>query len=754
MKKFALIFACMSILSACSKSYEENWEDLRVDYLALNFPSNISKSSIVVYYSGTWTAELTDNTGWITIDRTSGAGVSTIEFQFSENLGLSRAATLTIYGGQETKTIPIVQKAGIANPRIEFSQRTCSFPAGSYEILLPFDSNIPSEFFNSAKIACRNEGTDVNWLSEITLTKTVETVPDDKKDQFPNGNRRYISALVSSNTDGALRNADLFITLEDAAKVVYKDSISLSQTDEAAYINIQGKDVANRDGGERSVTLSSNLGSILSDAEIIVSYPDADNSNFVSDVRIESNTLKYILSENNTGETRNATIALEYTDKAGVTTTTNPCLNIEQNLFSGSFADIEFTTANELLVWNGSYSDWKASDNIKLGADIDLQGQVWIGRDFAGTFDGQGHKIYNYRINGDTNAGFFTSLSGDASVSNLILGSSDGLAYDGTSVITTQSSTGAVYVGGLAGKISDNATVSNVDNFAKINLEHNTTVGKLYVGGLTGEYSSSAAVTRFRNHGTISNAAEADEMYIGGVLGNTSVAAVLNNCENYGNINNSGTCNAAYSSNTASGASMTSGVIGLCSAAAQLNGCVNEGRIENTSNSVYITVAGFIGLNKSAAATMTGCYNKGYVGSTPVSNNANQLIRIAGFVAHSTVNGTKLDNCSNTGTIMLENSHTILRNWTGGAFGYCRAVVISGCTFNAEVARGTVSGGKIGALIGQDETAGGVVEKNRIAGKVDDTVLTADNFLSYIVGLKNGSYTTSLAESNNSFLTE
>ena len=725
-----------------------------MDYLALNFPSNINKSSIVIYYSGAWTAELTDNDGWISIDRSSGSGVATIEFQFSENLGLSRAATLTIYGGQETKTIPIVQKAGIANPRIEFAQREYSFPAGTYEILLPFDSNIPSEFFNSAKIAFRNDGAEVDWVSEITLKQTVEPVPDEKKAQFPSGNRRYISAIVAANSDIALREAALSITLEDAAKVVYRDSVEFSQTNEAAYFNIQEKDVANRNGGERSVTLNTNLSAVLSDAEIIVAYPDPDNSDFVSDVRIESNTLKYILSENSTGETRNATIALEYTDKAGVTTTTNPCLNIEQNLFSGSFADIEFTTANELLAWNGSYSDWKASDNIKLGADIDLQGQVWTGRDFAGTFDGQGHKIYNYRINGDTSTGFFTSLSGDASVSNLILGSSDGLTYDGTSVITTQSSTGAVYVGGLAGKISDNATVSNVDNFAKINLEHNTDVGKLYVGGLTGEYSSSAAVTRFRNHGTISNAAVAAEIYVGGVLGNTSAAVVLNNCENYGNINNSGTCTAAYSSNTASGASMTSGVIGLCSAAAQLNGCVNEGRIENTSNSVYITVAGFIGLNKSAAATMTGCYNKGYIGCTPVSNNANQLVRIAGFVAHSTINGTKLDNCSNTGTIMLENSHTIFRNWTGGAFGYCKAVVISGCTFNAEVSRGTVTGGKIGALIGQDETAGGVVEKNRIAGKVDDTVLTADNFLSYIVGLKNGSYTTSLAESNNSFLTE
>ena len=754
MKKFALIFACMSIVVACSKPYEENWEDLRVDYLALNFPSNINKSSIVVYYSGAWTAELTDNDGWISIDRSSGSGVATIEFQFSENLGLSRAATLTIYGGQETKTIPIVQKAGIANPRIEFAQREYSFPAGTYEILLPFDSNIPSEFFNSAKIAFRNEGTEVDWVSEITLKQTVEPVPDEKKAQFPSGNRRYISAIVAANSDIALREAALSITLEDAAKVIYKDSVEFSQTNEAAYFNIQEKDVANRNGGERSVTLNTNLSAVLSDAEITVSYPDPDNSDFVSDIRIEGNTLKYILAENSTGETRNATIALEYTDKAGVTTTTNPCLNIEQNLFSGSFADIEFTTANELLAWNGSYSDWKASDNIKLGADIDLQGQVWTGRDFAGTFDGQGHKIYNYRINGDTSTGFFTSLSGDASVSNLILGSSDGLVYDGTSVITTQSPTGTVYVGGLAGKISDNATVSNVDNFAKINLEHNTALGKLYVGGLTGEYTSSAAVTRFRNHGTISNAADAAEMYIGGVIGNTSVAVVLNNCENYGNINNSGTCTAAYSNNTASGASMTSGVIGLCSAAAQLNGCVNEGRIENTSNSVYITVAGFIGLNKSAAATMTGCYNKGYIGCTPVNNNANQLIRIAGFVAHSTVNGTKLDNCSNTGNIKLENGHTILRNWTGGAFGYCRAIVISGCTFNAEVSRGTVSGGKIGALIGQDETAGGVVEKNRIAGKVDNTVLTAENFLNYVIGLKSGSYTTSLAESNNSFLTE
>ena len=755
MKRIASLLICLSIVVSCNTRFEDSWESLRLDYTALNFPSNISNSSMMVYYSGEWTAELVDNNGWISINKTSGLGVTNIEFSFSENLGMSRAATLIIKGGNDIMTIPIIQKAGIANPRIEFISRTEFFPNGSYRITVPFDSNIPSEFFQNAKFTVNDNGNNVDWLTDVLIESNEEVVPDDRKDKFPTGIRRYLSAIVNPNTEGTQRSAAVAVILEDAAKNIYRDSVIFSQSPDAAYISIQETDMINKDGGERSIPVTTNLGMLLSEVNISVEYENDNTQDFISNIRFEGSTLKYSASENLDDQVRKATVLLSYTDLNGTVTTSDSGLHIEQNLFSGSFDDVELKTVNELLAWNSSYGDWKPTDKIKLGADIDLQGQEWISRSFAGTFDGQGHKIYNYHISGDSSVGFFSSLEEGAIVTNVILGSSDGTSYDGQSIISLiPSTTKTKLAGGLAGEVAHNVSISDVVNYARIVAGNDVIGDKLSMGGIIGLTTAAVTLERCSNNASIINSSEFKEIYIGGITGSTTAAVTLNDCTNSGNLQNAGKSTVAYGSNTESGSCMTGGIVGSCTAAANLNRCLNTGRIEDISSSVYITVAGMVAFNKTAAATMNSCINRGYVGCTPTTNNANQLIRLAGFVGHSLIAGTKMIECENYGDVKLENSYQILRNWTGGAAGYCKAVVVSGCKFKSVISRGSVAGGKIGTIIGQDDTTGGVVEKNGVAGTTDGTTLTADNFTSLLVGLKTGSYTTVLANSGNYLITE
>lgn len=758
MKKIEIIIGLLAIVS-CNTPFKEDWQELRLDYETLNLPADKDKSSINIYYSGNWTAELTDNNGWISLANSSGTGVGRVDFLFSKNSGLSRAATLTVRGGETTKIIPVRQKAGIANPRLEFAQRSNSYPNGTYKIILPIDSNIPSDFFSNAIVAARKNGFEADWVSDMVLEKNEEPVPEEKLSQFPTGVRRHLSAIIQANESGSPREAYLSVLLKDAAGVEYRDSIKLSQDPEPAYLTCQAKDIANKSGGARSVPLNTNLISLLQDVRIEVSYPDANVSGFVSNERIEGSSLKYDLSENTLGAIRHATIGLSYTDLAGIETVIEPVLTIEQTLFSGSFADIEFNTAAELMAWNASYSDWKSTDHIRLGADIDMQGEEWAGHDFIGSFDGQGHKIYNYKISGDSAAGFFSSIGGNATVSNVVLGSSDGLTHDGTSFVRiAASSASKKRAGGLAAEIKDQASVSDVVNFATIKFADGLSGGDVEVGGIAASIPSAVTVSGCKNYGNVSlSGGIFASIYVGGIAGNTIAPVILEKCENHGDIVNASTCSAAYSNNTASGSSMTAGILGICSAAAKLNGCVNGGRVENTSNSVYITVSGLIGLNKSVAASMSGCINRGYVGCTPENNNANQLIRLGGFVAHSLIAGTKMENCENYGDIELNNGYSIYRNWLGGGCGYCKAVVVSNCKFKSSLTRGAVAAGKIAVIVGQDDTNGGVVENNGVAGVLNGVILDASNYdnpLTNLVGLKTGAYTTDLGSSNNYFLSE
>ncbi|MBR0298431.1 MAG: BACON domain-containing protein [Bacteroidales bacterium] len=756
MKKTAIFLICILALCSCEKRFSEDWQELRLDFESLVLPSDKDESSINIYYNGAWTAELTDNNGWIRLAKTSGKGVEALGLLFSMNSGLSRAATLTIKGGETKKVIRVVQRAGFANPRLEFSQRYRSYPNGAYKVTLSFDTNIPSEFFSAAVISAKKDGYAADWISDIALEQKEDPVPEEKQSQFPTGARRYVSAIVQSNDGGTLREAVLSVILQDAANVVYKDSITIIQNPGAAYLTIQQTDVAKKSGGERIIPLSTNLTALYDDIDLSVSYPDPQAVDFVSNVKIEGSSLKYELSENTSGVVRYATLDLSYTDLDGVVTQASPALSIEQTLFDDSFDDIELTTANELMAWNGAYNDWASTDHIRLGADIDLQGQEWTARDFEGSFDGQGHKVYNYTVSGDGAVGFFSSLSGGASVSNLILGSSDGLTYDGVSVVTLSASSSAQKrAGGLAAEIKDQAVVSNVTNFAPICFAEGLTGGAAEVGGIVAYVPSAVSLSNCINNGDISlSGGSFVSIYVGGIVGNTTAAMTLGDCSNTGNVVNASTCSVAYTNNTASGASMTAGIIGSCSAAATLNKCENAGNIESNSNSVYMTVSGIIGFNKTAAATMTSCVNRGNISCAPVTSGSNQLIRIAGFVGHSLIAGTKMDGCENYGDVTLNNSQSIYRNWLGGAFGYCKAVIVSNCKFNAVLSRGPVAGGKIGAIVGQDDTTGGLISNSGIAGQVGGTALTSENFLSLIVGLKNGSYTTNPGSAGNYFLSE
>lgn len=788
--KILLVFA-VALVCACQNRYVENWTEMRTDYNEFVFPADIDKSSFNIYYSGDWTLEV-DGKGWLSADKVSGRGVTNIILNFSANKGLSRAASIKIKTVSEEKLIPVTQKAGVSNPKIEFASLTNLYPRGSYDLRLEFDTNIPWEYLKDAEISAKDvdSGQNVDWFTDIVVSPEEMPIPPDRKEEFPTGVRRCVSARIQGNDGLDVRSLKFSIFLVDAGGVSYTDTMLVSQSTEPAFLKIQEKDIVNKLGGERSIPFTTNLDALISGIECEISYPDKDVTDFVSNVSIDGKYLKYTLSENDTKAYRYASAILSYTDLNGEKTVTEPSLNIEQNIFSGSFDDVEFTSADELLAWNASYNLWKDTDKIRLGADIDMNGQTLVCHEFAGSFDGQGHKVYNFKIDGDGNLGFFGSLVRTASVSNLVLGSSDGMQYDGQTSISIPAK-GNTNAGGLAGLIVGNAKVSNIHNFIAISAKDiesgninlggivgvvescdqftgcsnsgsisvvGGTVGNLYAGGISGDNKGSSAIfNECVNSASISSSATTSATYIGGILGNVSVASELKKCSNKGNIMVTGKCTETFSSPTSAGSCRVAGLAGSCAAAVKISNGENSGRIEVNSNTSYANISGMVAVNTNGQATLSLCVNNGYIGGAPVSNGANQVVRIAGLVALSTVSGTTMNSCENYGELKLDNDYQIWRCWIGGAAGYCKAVVVSGGKFKANLSRGNISAGQISTVIGQDDTTGGRVENNGVAGTLNGTVIAEGNFnnpISNIVAKKTGAYSPDLATAGNYFLND
>ena len=246
-----------------------------------------------------------------------------------------------------------------------------------------------------------------------------------------------------------------------------------------------------------------------------------------------------------------------------------------------------------------------------LTADIDLEGQVFTtaviaydvdnenydfdGTAFTGRFDGNGHKIIHFIINGGSNwyLGLFGHIDAGGSVKNLGLENCTVSGY--------------CCVGGLVGR--NNGNVSDCYSTGTVSGSYDS----WGVGGLVGYNSNGGSISNCYSTGAVSG-----DWTIGGLVG----------C-NYGSISD------CYSTGTVSGSSNSYEVGGIVGEnAGSISNCYSAGMVSGSSGSY--DVGGLVGLNYDS---ISNCYSTGAVsGDTGVG----------GLVA---VNAGSISNCYSTGSV-------------------------------------------------------------------------------------------------------
>lgn len=306
-------------------------------------------------------------------------------------------------------------------------------------------------------------------------------------------------------------------------------------------------------------------------------------------------------------------------------------------------------------------------------------------------------------------------------------------------------------IGGIAGQATCAAEFADCfngsnDSPGSITVNGSNNTDMLSVGGILGfNQTTAATISGCYNYASITNHSGAAKLYVGGLVGAAQgVALEISDSINEGDVLDDGTCSDTYASNTTVGESRTGGILGWSSAGAQLTDCRNNGSVENNSASVYMNVGGILGLNTGTAATLLRCINTNLVKCTPVNNNGNQVIRLGGMVAMSSVAETSITYCENYGDVTLANSYTILRAWVAGGIGYCKYPFLENGKYYSTISRGAVSGGQIAVFVGQSDTSGGTVKDNGLGGSVNGTVITSANYNTgggIQFGSKSGSWT-------------
>ncbi|MBQ8212460.1 MAG: InlB B-repeat-containing protein, partial [Clostridia bacterium] len=178
---------------------------------------------------------------------------------------------------------------------------------------------------------------------------------------------------------------------------------------------------------------------------------------------------------------------------------------------------------------------------FKLYNDIDMEMDAnknasFVGiPDFYGTFDGNGHRIFNFNIStGGVYAGFFGKIEAGAVVKNLIIGKDNGIAdVYSVKIIANKYDTSGLHVGAVAGENRGeilNCTVEDVYLYGANDVDAGKSTALIvYVGGVTGiNYGliQSCTVTDSYMDGRSSTVKDTNpartESKIGGVTGYSS----------------------------------------------------------------------------------------------------------------------------------------------------------------------------------------------------------------------------------------
>lgn len=299
---------------------------------------------------------------------------------------------------------------------------------------------------------------------------------------------------------------------------------------------------------------------------------------------------------------------------------------------------------------NGAELAWFAQQvnkggNAKISAvltnDIDLAAYNWMpigmnstGKRFAGSFDGQDHKIINLSINyqGTTTATPYQGLFGWVEGSSSKHAEIKNLTVQGNMVLTSNKNVSTASSGGVIGR-ADYADITNIHS--EVNITVNRVGGNWdNIGGVIGQIYYATNVKDCSYSGTIKA-----WRYAGGIAGNiSSSGSAIINCVNTGTVTCPSTCAAGIVANLSNGSKVVgccntgaitaagnyaAGIVGYC-ANSEVSNCYNAGKV--TCNPAF-TYGSVIGTVTNASAVIKNLYylegtcDKGGIGSVKDAEN-------------------------------------------------------------------------------------------------------------------------------------
>lgn len=298
---FVLVAA--SVVMSCDKPYEIE-QPLGVTTKTVNLQSKAGVTPVVVYASEGWTATLTENVEWASIDRLQGYGLSEIKFSYSQNFGAARKVGIIFHSSKEIPdTVMMIQAAGNSHPIFQFSKGETIAPKIKGVLKLGFSTDLVYDIDNIRYEIKYDQEDNIDWLKNITISSEAVTCD------------------IEENNSGFDRSATLTVLHTDAAGKNNSTFMKIKQVTTAPELTIYDKDIKNGlECIEQEIELPivSNMTAYINVMKAEVTY-EGTQVDWISDLTFDEKKLSFKVSTNEMKENRSADITLSFTDSQGQT---------------------------------------------------------------------------------------------------------------------------------------------------------------------------------------------------------------------------------------------------------------------------------------------------------------------------------------------------------------------------------------------------------------------------------------------------
>ncbi len=328
------LLAFAAAITGCQKDFELDLP-LAVSSRNLSLTKEAGSTHVLVYSNGEWTAHLTRNVKWASINKQEGYGNNEIVFSYSANYGISRKVGVVFSKGGLRDTVMFTQAGAVTEPSLVFAK-----PAVT---LLKSSSAVKSAISTNLRYSIDDMEATVTYYDENDMpndpVKVVTRADAEGEEGGEEGGeetpvaqpvdpwisdvvitRSAVTFAVSENATGFPRRADLNVFIEDADGKVTNSTLSITQGIADPVFRLDESEVTYEGYAQDCVVAATN-NNIEPYADKVlyeVVYEGGEPEEpWIAKPAITSDGLTFKLLKNDTEAARTAVIKLTYADELG-----------------------------------------------------------------------------------------------------------------------------------------------------------------------------------------------------------------------------------------------------------------------------------------------------------------------------------------------------------------------------------------------------------------------------------------------------